>query len=266
MDKRFKQFSTGIPEKVDINGGDCIIYNRMNSKEQIDGQSLETQLVICQKFAEKNNFIILNEFGGTFESATSDIERKEFQKMLNYIRSSKKKIDAVIVYSMSRFSRTGSTSIIEEIEKYGACTLSATSGYNPKLPSGKFMQGIELASARYDNDIKRMVTIENTTMALKKGRWVNKAPRGYDQKTTKKEQIITINDEGEKIKQAFEWKANQNFSNEEIRRKLQLVGFEISKQKLSEMFKNVFYCGMMSHKLLNGEVVKGNHPPMCISV
>ena len=49
--------------------------------------------------------MVVADFGGTFESAKSD-ERKEFQKMLTYVKRNKE-IDAIIVYSYDRFSRTG---------------------------------------------------------------------------------------------------------------------------------------------------------------
>ena len=94
------------------------------------------------------------------------------------------------------------------------------------------------------------------------GRWICKAPRGYDQVTTKSAQTITINDEGRKIKRAFEWKALNKISNVEIIRRLHLEGFDILETKLSELFKNPFYCGFLSHKYLNYELVPGNHPPI----
>lgn len=253
-------FAKGKKKGKNTTGGKAIIYTRVSSSEQIDGQSLDVQIEKCRDYAERNNYKIIKEFGGTYESAKSDKERKEFNKMLSFLDKSKEKINAVIVYSTSRFSRTGSTSIIEEVEKRGAVVLSATSNYDPLTAQGKFIQNIELATARLDNDIKRATTIDNSIAALRKGRWIAKPPRGYNQKTTKKEQIITINKEGELIRKAFLWKANENITNEEIRERLEVLGFKINKQKLSELFKNPFYCGYMSHKYLEGEIVKGNHP------
>lgn len=260
MDNRFKKFAKGKPLTNIKFGGDAIIYNRISTKEQQDNQSLETQLNTCLSYAEKNNFNVIEKFGGNYESAKSDKERKEFKRMLTYLRRNNNKVKAVIVFSTSRFSRTGSTTIIEEVEKLGAIVLSATSNFDPRTATGKFVQTMELANARFDNDTKRIYTIENSKTALYKGRWIGKAPRGYDQKTTKSEQITTINADGEKIKQAFLWKANENCSNETIIKRLNNIGFSICKQKLSELFKNPFYCGLMRHNFLEGEVIRGNHP------
>lgn len=191
-----KSFTKGQKKKEEIKGGNAIIYTRVSSSEQVDGQSLEVQQDKCREYAQSHSYTIMAEFGGTYESAKSDKERKEFNRMLGFIKKSNKKgstqkVDVVIVFITSRFSRTGSTTIIDEIEARGACVVSATSTYAPRTPAGKYMQLMELANARFQNDEKRATTIENSIKALLKGRWIGKTPRGYDQKTTKKEQIIT---------------------------------------------------------------------------
>ena len=264
MNKVFdlKDFAKGEKERERVEGGNALIYTRVSSSEQVDGQSLEVQLEKCREYAAKHSYTVLGEFGGSYESAKSDKERKEFNRMLTFIRKSKIKVDVVIVFSTSRFSRTGSTTIIEEVEARGAYVVSATSTYDPRTPVGKYMQLMELANARFQNDEKRATTIENSIKALLKGRWIGKAPRGYDQKTTKKEQVITVNEEGKLLRKAFLWKANNKLSNEEIRHRLASEGLIICKQKLSEVFKNPFYCGYMAHKFLQGDIVKGNHPAL----
>ena len=221
-----KGFAKGKKQQKEQIGGNAIIYTRVSSSEQVDGQSLEVQIDKCREYAKVRSYTVVGEFGGTYESAKSDKERKEFNRMLAFIKQSNKKgssqpVKTVIVFSTSRFSRTGSTTIIEEVEARGAYVVSATSNYDPRTPVGKYMQLMELANARFQNDEKRATTIENSVKALLKGRWIGKAPRGYDQKTTKKEQIITINEEGKLIRKAFLWKANNKLSNEEIRHRLE---------------------------------------------
>lgn len=245
-----KDFARGSKCKEnEERANNAIIYTRVSSSEQVDGQSLEVQLDKCREYARSRFMKVLAEFGGTYESAKSDKERKEFNRMLDFIKKSNRKgskesVNVVIVFSTSRFSRTGSTTIIEEVEARGAFVVSATSSYDPRTPVGKYMQLMELANARSQNDEKRATTIENSVKALLKGRWIGKAPRGYDQKTTKKEQVITINEEEKLLRKAFLWKANEKLSNEEIRIRLAKEGLVICKQKLSEMFKNPFYCGL----------------------
>ncbi len=90
--------------------GNCVIYTRVSSKEQEEGYSLETQNRDCTAFAQKNDYNILGHFGGTYESAKTD-ERKEFNRMLQFIKRSKEKISYIIVYSIDRFSRSGANGI-----------------------------------------------------------------------------------------------------------------------------------------------------------
>lgn len=261
----FKGFVKGdSTATTDITPGNAVIYNRVSTKEQEDNQSLGHQLESCKKYAERYNLNIITEpFGGVFESAKTDKERKEFNRMLTFIRRNKKlNIKYAIVWSTSRFSRTGSTVVLEDLADMGVIVLSATSNYNPKTPSGKFNQRIELANAAFDNEMKSQQTKELGRAALLKGRWIGKAPRGYDQKTTKKKQTITINKEGEFIRKAFEWKANEKLTNQEIIQRLDKLGYHITKQKLSEVLKNPFYCGKMVHNFLNGDIVDGDHPPI----
>ena len=258
---KFKSFAKGKIITKEITPGNAVMYYRVSTKEQEDNQSLGVQMDACYNYAERYNLNIVETFGGVYESAKTDKERKEFNKMLSFIRRSKKlNIQYVIVYRTSRFSRTGSTTILEELEKMGIVVLSTTSNYNPKTPTGKFCQRMESATAAFENEEKSQTTRDLGRAALLKGRWIGKAPRGYDQKTTKAKQTITINEEGKFIKKAFHWKADEKLTNEEIRQRLERLRFYINKQKLSEMLKNPFYCGLMVHNFLNGEVVQGNHP------
>ncbi|HXP51929.1 MAG TPA: recombinase family protein, partial [Bacteroidia bacterium] len=57
----------------------------------------------------------------------------------------------------------------------------------------------------------------------------------------------------------FYWKANDRLNNAEILHRLKNAGLNIHKQKLTKILNNPFYCGIMSHNLLNGEVIEGKH-------
>jgi DNA invertase Pin-like site-specific DNA recombinase len=57
-------------------------------------------------------------FGGTYESAKTD-ERREFNKMLAFVKKSKERIAYIIVYSVDRFSRSGTNAmyITDQLKK-----------------------------------------------------------------------------------------------------------------------------------------------------
>ena len=104
-----KGFAKGKKQQKEQIGGNAIIYTRVSSSEQVDGQSLEVQQDKCREYAQSHSYTVVAEFGGTYESAKSDKERKEFNRMLDFIKKSNKKgntqkVDVVIVFSTSRFS------------------------------------------------------------------------------------------------------------------------------------------------------------------
>ena len=256
-----KGFAKG-KEKIAKKGGRAVIYSRVSSKEQLEGFSLEMQREKCEEYAQRKGYVVVEHFGGTYESAKSDKERKEFNKMLKYVKAKQNRIDAVIVYSTSRFSRTGSTTIIEELKACNIPVFSASTDYDPREISGEMMQGMELLNARIDNAVKSKAVKDAGRRALESGRWISKAPRGYDMKTTKKEQVITINHEGELIREAFLMKANEGLSNEDIRAHFKARGLDLCKQSWSHIFSNIFYAGYFAHPFLLGEVIKGGQPPL----
>lgn len=112
IEDKLKQFAKGKTENI-VNKAiqSCVIYTRVSSKEQMDtNQSLEWQKKYCDEYAIKNKLNVLGYFGGTYESAKSD-ERKEFNRMLKFVKTSKQKVSYILVYSLDRFSRTGDSAI-----------------------------------------------------------------------------------------------------------------------------------------------------------
>lgn len=261
-----KQFARGkVNAKRETEGLNCVIYTRVSSKEQADtNQSLEWQKKYCLNYAIKNNFKILGYFGGTYESAKSD-ERKEFSRMLKFVKSQKEKVSYILVYSLDRFSRTGDSAIYiaSELKKSGVNILAVTQPIDTNSHAGSLQQNIQFIFSKYDNDLRRQKTVDGMREKLLRGEWLGNTPTGYayDKTHGTKEQRIIINEKGELIRQAFEWRA-EGRTYEEIRCRLENLGLKIPFQLLTDTFKNPFYCGMISHNLLNGEIVKGKHPAL----
>src|ERR1051326_3081156 len=98
----FRQFVKAKTKIILPTTLNCVIYTRVSTKEQADNNmSLATQRKACEKFAEKNGYTVMGTFGGTYESAKTD-ERKEFNRMLQFVKKSKQKICYIIVYSVDR--------------------------------------------------------------------------------------------------------------------------------------------------------------------
>jgi len=259
-----KQFAKGKgAEEKGFSVQNCVIYTRVSSKEQMDtNQSLEWQKKYCMEYAIKNKLDIKGYFGGTYESAKSD-ERKEFTRMLKFVKASKEKISFILVYSLDRFSRTGDSAIFiaGELKKTGVNIMAVTQPIDTNSHAGALQQNIQFIFGKYDNDLRRQKTIDGMREKLLRGEWIGHAPTGYSFVKGAEKQTIIINEKGALVKQAFVWRAN-GMTYDQISEKLKHMGLTLPKQTLGDIYRNPFYCGFMCHNLLNGEVVKGKHPAL----
>ncbi len=71
-----------------------------------------------------------------------------------------------------------------------------------------------------------------------------------------------INEEGKMLKKAVEWKAYKRLSNAEITRRLNKMGVDITEKRLNNLFLNPFYCGLITSKLIPGQIIEGKHEPL----
>lgn len=245
--------------------GKAVIYTRVSTKEQAENNaSLETQLKYCKQLAIKKGLEVVEYFGGTYESAKSD-ERKEFQKMLNYVKR-RSNIGYIIVYSYDRFSRTGANGayISDQLKRQGIVTISATQEVDTSTSAGSFQQNLYYMFSQFDNELRRDKSVSGMQEKLRKGYWTGAYPFGYTNANPGKGKIpnFVITKEGKLLKQAFLWKANDNMSHVEIAKRLQKKGLKINDKKLSDLFRNPFYCGLITNSLIPGEIIEGKHPAL----
>ena len=258
LNNPFAIFAKGkVSAKVKTNT--CVIYTRVSDPKQVENTSLEGQLKYSQQFAKKQGLEVKAVFGGTHESAKTD-ERKEFQKMLDYVKR-QKTISYIIVYSLERFSRSeNSIWLVNELRKLGVEIISVTQPIDTSNPSGQLQQKVMFLFGEHDNQLRRQKCMAGTKERLLKGEWCNKAPIGYDHVTVNGERKIVVNAKGKLIKKAFLWKLNEDCSLTEIKNRLAKEGLKFDRLgKISEMLTNPFYCGILVHSALEGQIVEGKH-------
>lgn len=258
----FDQFAKG-QSKALKRTNNCVIYTRVSSKEQEQGYSLETQRKACEEYSRKNNYTIMGQFGGTYESAKTD-ERKEFNRMLSYVKKCKEKITYIIVYSVDRFSRSGANAIYikDQLRNEGIYLVAVTQPGDASTSSGDFQQNIQIIFSQYDNQLRKEKCMAGVKEALSRGEWCHKAPYGYDEIVVNGKRKIVINEKGKLLQKAFYWKANERITHTLISERLAERGLVLDEKRLSGYFRNPFYCGLMAHSALGGSVVEGNHEKM----
>lgn len=260
----FKSFAPSKDSKLEA-GINTVIYTRVSHHSQEDNTSLESQKKYCDNFAKRRGLNVVGYFGGTYESAKTD-DRKEFNKMLSFVKCSKS-VTYVVVYSYERFSRSGinGASIADDLLKmYGVITLAVTQELDPTTPSGSFQQKILFLFGQMDNELRKDKTITGMSELLRKGYRPYSIQRGYVNlnKGRAIDQKVVLNKEGKILRKAFLWKANLQMRNTEIIKKLSGLGVEINERRLGEMLSNPFYGGIIVSKMIPGEVIEGKHEPM----
>jgi DNA invertase Pin-like site-specific DNA recombinase len=265
-DERYLELAySKTPKQKKRETGYAVIYTRVSSKEQTDNASLHTQKKHCEEYARKKGLEVIAYFGGTHESAKTD-ERKEFQQMLAYVKRSKKVSD-IIVYSYSRFSRTGigGASITSNLNKSGIYVRAVTQEVDASTPSGAFQQNIYYSFEQYDNQVRRRNMMNGMVDRLGEGYWPLTVPLGYvnlNKGQKANHHKIVVDEKGKILKRAWEWKIKYNYTNRAIVERLNKAGLKISERKLSQTFRNPFYCGKIVCSFLPNQVVEGMHETM----
>ncbi len=257
----FQQFGLGGAKLIASDNRRCVLYTRVSTAEQEDNTSLENQIQTCRRFAEKNGFEIIEEFGGKGESAKTGSARKEYERMLKFVRSKSNKIRYVVFYSYDRFSREGGKAIVdkEDLKKMGILIKSASMPIDTDSPMGSAMEDFQLLWGKLDNDVRRSKCIDGMISTLKKGKWCGMAPIGY--RWDKNKGMLVVDEvKGPLIRKAFQWRHDEpGITSEEIRARLKKLGLDIPRQTMSKLFRNPIYCGLIAHSLTPGLVFQGQH-------
>lgn len=255
---QFKMFGKGKKQsRTETN--ECVVYTRVSSAKQMDGLSLDVQLKAAKEYVEKHKLIAREFFGGTYESAAKD-ERKEFQRMISYLKTTKCKISKILVYSLERFSRNeNSIWLSSQLRRLGIEVVSITQPIDTSNPAGIMQQKMLFIFGEFDNQLRRQKSMAGVKEHLLQGEWVTAPPIGYDIIKHNKERKIVANQTGMVVKKMFYWKAKERMPNVEIQSRLKNLGYNWNLRKIGEILVNPFYCGKMVHKALEGEVVDGKH-------
>lgn len=247
-------------------------YTRVSSKQQESNNSLNSQIEANREYAKKNNLQITEEFGGTYESAKSDFTRKEFKRLIDKVSASRKKPYAILVYKMSRFSRSGGNAIglvNTLVEDLGVHLFEVYSGNSTITERGKVSIYESLMHSHIENLEKIELVVPAMQKFLNKGNWIGVTPLGYDhygpkvthEKFLSKSQRIEINKDGELLREAWQLKLSGLYSDAQIMAKLAARGLTISAQQMSKTWRNPFYCGIIVNNLID-EPAQGNWPAL----
>lgn len=236
----------------------AVVWTRVSTREQAENNnSLDTQRKACEDYAEKRGVKIVAYYGGTHESANE--EGRLFREMIKAV-ASKTTVNMILCYTYDRFSRTGVEGIVTKqyLKQKGIYVTSVTQETDPDSVVGELMENIIFLFGQFDNNQRKMKCEAGMTDCLRAGNWYSRPPIGYNKRKVDKNHILEVNDTGKLLRKAFHWKAEEGLTDVKIVERLKNMGLDITKDKLSLVFHNPFYCGYIKHAFLGNEVVRGN--------
>ena len=237
------------------------LWTRVSSQDQCNNNcSLDTQREVCEKYAREHGITIKRNFGGTFESAKT--EGRLYKDMISQVAMDKE-INIILVYSFDRFSRAGDEAIATKafLKSKGIYVVSATQATDHDTAAGEFMKNMLFVFNQFENQMRRDKTYGGTIACLQRGDYCLQVPLGYSRKKVGKKLIMTINEEGYILRNAWVWRA-QGMSEVDICSRLNAMGLNVKYKRLNQILKNPIYCGYIVHKELEGGRVKGNFEPL----
>lgn len=256
----FKAFGKGEKKHGIAGEKNCVVYTRVSSATQLNNTSLETQRKACIEFAQRHGYAILKNFGQTSESAKTDNERAEFTAMINFVKKSKERVSKILVYSLDRFSRNQNAIWLSgQLRTLGINIISVTQAIDTSNPAGVLQESIVMIFNQFDLEIRKAKCNAGILAMVRNGGWPMRPPLGYDSIVKNSRRTIVPNATGQLLRQAFEWKAYENITDEEIRVRLSAYGVSLCHQRIGKILRNPFYAGIIAHRMLDGETVKGNH-------
>lgn len=232
----------------------AVVYVRVSSAQQVGNFSLDVQDAACRVLCAREGWPVMRVFREEGESAKT-ADRTRLIELMDYCRQNKARIAAVVVHSISRWSRDTSDhfELTKLLRGWGIALRSATEAIDD-TPSGELMEGVHAVLARFDNRQRTDRTVAGMRQALGSGRWTHRAPLGYvnGPRGNRHEPSLLPNPEtAEMVRTAFDLYATSDLSEREVQRRLVARGFTmqngkaISLQTVSKTLRNPAYAGFL---------------------
>ena len=186
----------------------AIIYTRVSTDEQVDGNSLEFQAKRLEDLCKSENISILKIFVEPGVSAKNVKNRPELLEALKLARRQLAPGDFFITYDISRFTRNHyeGVGMMMELQNKGVFFRDATRTYTDS-PEDRFMFILNSGLAQLDNEVKARATRERMSSLAKGGEWLHQPPFGYRKGDKKSGEncLVPLPEEAELVRQIFSW-------------------------------------------------------------
>ena len=166
--------------RKELQGKNAILYRRVSTTDQKEnGNSLATQQNSLRAFANNNGMEVIREFQEDFSA--KNFERPEFNRLLDFVKKNKNKVDYILITSWDRFSRNTfeALRVIDEMRELSIEVNSVENWIDYNDPYQLMMKLMYLGMPEVDNKVKSQKVTVNMRQGLKEGRWNRAQPLGY---------------------------------------------------------------------------------------
>lgn len=243
------------------------LYIRVSTDEQADkGYSQKHQDEKLRQHCAYHNIEIAGAYWEDYSGKTFD--RPEFNNFLQHVRKNRKSADLLLFLKWDRFSRNVAESyaMIHQLSKLGIEPQAIEQPLDMSIPESKIMLAIYLAAPEVENDRRALNVIAGMRKAMKEGRHVNMAPKGYrNARDENNNPTIEPGKDAPLIKWAFEEVERGIYNVMEVWRMVKGKGLNVSKSQIWNILRNTFYCGKLlipAYKDEEAMLIKGIHQPL----
>lgn len=167
-----------------------VIYIRLSKTDKRKKQvSPRYQLSNTKALSRSMRWNVLKVFDKDIGVSGKDFDRPDWDRMVDFIKGSKVKVDAVLVDAVSRFARSTKEGLItlDELAELGVRLRIADDPYcAPETARGRMTLTQELERAEWE----RLITVERTKKALRElrfeGHQVGRFPKHFTEDDEKK--------------------------------------------------------------------------------
>lgn len=245
----------------------AIIYTRVSTDEQAEkGYSLRDQEARLRKYCELQGVTIVRHFQD--DASAKTFNRPAFAQLLAFVKEHRGEIDLLLFMKWDRFSRNAGEAyrMIRLLADQGIEAQAIEQQIDLSVPENKLMLAFYLAAPEVENERRSLNTIVGMRRAMKEGRYVHHAPKGYKPgRDATNRPIMIPSDDAPYVLEAFTEMAKGIFSMEEVRAKLRRKGFRCSKNQFTLLLRNPVYAGRIvipAWRDERAEEVEGVHEPI----
>ncbi|HLC65775.1 MAG TPA: recombinase family protein [Candidatus Nanoarchaeia archaeon] len=228
------------------------VYIRVSTEEQAkQGFSLAAQEDALRSYASALGYQVFNIYRDEGKSAKDMKNRPALQSLLK--DAQEKKINAVFVYKLDRFSRSLKDLIltIEKLKEWQVDFISLQDKIETASASGKLMFHIISAFAEFERDIISERTRFGMNERAKEGRVITKAPFGYKMVDGN---LKPDDEKREVLRELFETFLNNNISLTKLAK-----NYSLTTRGVIKLLRNRTYLGYVK---FSGNESVGNHQPL----